>query len=313
MVVWNLNLTLKSLPFVYLTTLRCGNGPFGEPTDPENQSAINFSRLAPTPSGFLHRGNAANFLLNARLADGGRLLLRIDDLDRARFRHEYLEDIFTVIGRLGITVTDGPRSPADFERHWSQRHRMPLYRAALGKLRQHPLVFACPCTRKELAGGIHRHDCTTARIDPDAPGVAWRINTRGLLIRNIPDMVDPEGFSVNFHAAIPDFVVRTKSGQPSYQLACTVDDEHFGINRVGRGQDLLPSTAAQSLLSELLGYKDLFERIEFVHHPLLTDGSGAKLSKSAGAQGVSASEAGFDADGLQRVVDSWLGASKPKC
>jgi len=88
------------------------------------------ARLAPTPSGFLHFGNAANFALNALLAQrtDGQLLLRIDDLDRARFREEYLVDIFRVIDWLGIEVTDGPTDPLDFHAYWSQEHRLNISR-----------------------------------------------------------------------------------------------------------------------------------------------------------------------------------------
>lgn len=157
------------------------------------------------------------------------------------------------------------------------------YTAALGQLRHHDLLFACPCTRKELAGGVHQHGCLTGKPDFTAANVAWRINTRNLPPVLIPDEVSPAGFMVNPHTVIPDFVVRNKAQRPSYQLACTVDDRLFFVNRVGRGQDLLPSTAAQAILSDLLGYPALFERISFVHHPLLKNEDGMKLSKSAGA------------------------------
>lgn len=81
---------------------------------------------------------------------------------------------------------------------------------------------------------------------------------------------------------MPDFVVRKKDGRPSYQPACVVDDAVFKINHVGRGEDLLPSTAAQSVLSEMMGFAPLFERISFLHHPLIVGTDGEKLSKSAG-------------------------------
>lgn len=246
------------------------------------------SRIAPTPSGYLHRGNAANFALNSLLAPSGELLLRIDDLDRGRFREEYLADIFKVLKWLGIQPTEGPRSPEDFHKNWSQEHRLAEYQLALDRLRTHPAIFACPCTRKQLSGGEHAHDCLNGNASLDAKGVAWRVNVRQLTpVLRIPDMVVPEGFEVVPGEVIPDFVVRKKDGRPSYQLACTVDDVLHGVTHVGRGQDLLPSTAAQALLSDLLGYQSLFDRITFVHHPLLTEADGEKLSKSAGAKGIS--------------------------
>lgn len=271
------------------------------------QEAPVIARLAPTPSGFLHRGNAANFALNAHLAgSAGRLYLRIDDLDRARFREEYLVDVFRTIEWLGITVTDGPTSPADFHARWSQQHRLSHYEEALNRLRGHPLLFACPCSRKELAAGKHAHGCLSGQISPDTEGVAWRINTRELAPAPIPDIVNPETFAVNLHKQMPDFAVRKKDGLPSYQTACVVDDVLFGINRVGRGEDLLPSTAAQAVLSDLLGYGDLFGRIRFLHHPLVATVGGEKLSKSAGVTGVSELMGTLSPKEVFAMAERWL-------
>ncbi len=236
----------------------------------------------------------------------GRIWLRIDDLDRARFREEYLEDIFRVVGLLGIKVTDGPTSPQDFHAKWSQEHRMKDYETALNQLRTSGLLFACPCSRKELASGNHQHGCLRGKVSLDAEKVAWRINTRELAPVLIPDLIQAEPFRVDLHAAMPDFAVRRKNGRPSYQPACVVDDVLFGVNTVGRGQDLLPSTAAQSVLSRLMGYGDLFERIGFLHHPLVEGNDGKKLSKSAGADSVSALESGFRIEALDRLVGAWL-------
>ncbi len=122
----------------------------------------------------------------------------------------------------------------------------------------------------------------------------------------IPDLVRPTPFIVDLHQEMPDFVVRKKDGRPSYQPACVVDDVIFNINYVGRGEDLLPSTAAQAVLSEMLGFAPLFERISFVHHPLVTSTDGAKLSKSAGnAEGPIVGTSGEPADFFD-VARSWL-------
>ncbi|NJC26445.1 glutamate--tRNA ligase family protein [Neolewinella antarctica] len=269
-------------------------------------------RIAPTPSGYLHRGNLANFLLNAALAGpSGETLLRIDDLDRARCRPAYLEDIFRVVHKLELKVTEGPVDVADFERSWSQKHRMSIYSAALAALRDHPLVFACPCTRKELVRGEHAYGCREGRVEKDAPGVAWRINTRALdqpVI--IPDLYRKTPFTVNLHAEIPDFAVRTKAGLPSYQLACTVDDLHFDITHVGRGVDLLASTAAQVVVSDLLGYAPLLERIDFVHHVLVTAAGGKKLSKSAGAQSAPLELTAELIAEVRQLVTDWTSAAE---
>ena len=251
-------------------------------------------RIAPTPSGYLHLGNAANFAANALLADGGPLLLRIDDLDRARFRPAYLQDVFEVLDWLGIDWTHGPRDPADFAEHWSQEHRLPLYRDALDRLRTRApaQVFACPCSRRELAAGGHGHGCLRGAVPFTRSGVAWRIDTR----------------DTSLHASMPWFAVRKKDGRPSYQLACTVDDLHYGITACARGEDLRESTRAQALLSDLLGYPPLRERIRFYHHPLIA-WEGQKLSKSQGSSGVRA--AGMGPDQIFDLAREWLRGATP--
>jgi glutamyl/glutaminyl-tRNA synthetase len=113
------------------------------------------SRLAPTPSGFLHLGNAVNFTLTWLLTRraGGTLHLRIDDLDRARFRPAYLTNIFQTLEWLGLDYDHGPTGPDDFERHYSQRHFLAAYEATLQAARTaHPhLFYACRCSRTELS------------------------------------------------------------------------------------------------------------------------------------------------------------------
>ncbi|MGB3798435.1 MAG: glutamate--tRNA ligase family protein [Lewinella sp.] len=249
-------------------------------------------RIAPTPSGYLHAGNAVNFAANALLADGGPLLLRIDDLDRQRFRRAYLEDVFEVLRWLGIEWTHGPTDPDDFERHWSQDCRMGLYNEALERLisRAPTQIFACPCSRKELADGTHVHGCLRGTIPFDRERTAWRIDTRG----------------TELHERMPWFAVRKKDGRPSYQLACTVDDYHFGITGCARGEDLRDSTAAQALLSDLLGYPPLLKRIRFIHHPLLRV-NGEKLSKSQGAAAVK--ESGLTPAAFFSEARAWLRAA----
>ncbi|RFP65784.1 hypothetical protein D0N36_07595 [Hymenobacter lapidiphilus] len=116
-------------------------------------SAPVVSRLAPTPSGFLHLGNAVNFTLTWLLTRraGGTLHLRIDDLDRARFRPAYLDNIFRTLAWLGLDYDHGPSGPDEFERHYSQQHRLAEYEAALQAARAaHPALFyACRCSRTE--------------------------------------------------------------------------------------------------------------------------------------------------------------------
>src|SRR3954452_6220982 len=103
------------------------------------------TRIAPTPSGYLHIGNALSFLITAGLAKqaGAKLLLRIDDLDSARTQKPYLEDIFDTLRFLQIECDEGPKNYAEYKSRWSQVHRMHLYNAALQQLAAAELVYAC--------------------------------------------------------------------------------------------------------------------------------------------------------------------------
>lgn len=231
-------------------------------------------RLAPTPSGFLHLGNGVNFLLNA-LAAGihteNRLLLRIDDLDQQRVRAEYLEDIFSTLHWMGIIWDEGPANSADFQRNWSQNCRKEMYQVELEKLKNSEQLFACGKSRSELAGlaNVHYPDAFRSQnLTLEAAEVNWRIKTPAEL-------------------ELKDFIVRKRDGNASYQLANIVDDVYFQITHIIRGADLHASTQAQLYLANILSLEN-FGKIQFLHHPLMLDASGQKLSKSAGAASLSA-------------------------
>ncbi|OGX83095.1 hypothetical protein BEN47_17890 [Hymenobacter lapidarius] len=233
------------------------------------------SRLAPTPSGYLHLGNAVNFALTwllTRQADGV-LHLRIDDLDRARLRPAYLDNIFRVIDWLGLDYDHGPSGPDDFLRHHSQLLHLPEYNAVLRRLAQQPgLVQASQRTR---TGGPE------APVPLDTPGAAWRVRVPADTTIAIADAWQ-ESTNVPLGALMPDFVIRKKDGVAAYQVASVVDDLRLGTTLVVRGLDLQPSTAAQLWLASRLSETATFNaaRVRFFHHPLLTDAGGQKLSKS---------------------------------
>ena len=233
------------------------------------------SRLAPTPSGYLHLGNAVNFVLTWLLTRqaAGTLHLRIDDLDRARLRPAYLENIFRVIDWLSIDYDHGPSGPDDFLCHHSQLLHLPEYNAALRRLAlRSGLVQASQRTR---TGG------TDAPVPLETPGAAWRAQVP---VGTVVSFVDgwQGATSVPLNTLMPDFVVRKKDGVAAYQLASVVDDLRLGINLIVRGLDLQPSTAAQLWLAGQLSETATFNaaRMQFFHHPLLTDAVGQKLSKS---------------------------------
>lgn len=234
-------------------------------------------RLAPTPSGYLHLGNAVNFVLTWLLVRraGGTLHLRIDDLDRARLRRPYLENIFRVIDWLGIDYDLGPSGPDDFLRHYSQLLHLPDYNRVLRRLAQQPgLVYATRRSRTSPA----------EPVPLGVPGAAWRVRVPHSVLVN--SLLPGEG-NRQLADVMPDFVVRKKDGVAAYQIASVVDDLRLGTTLVVRGLDLQPSTAAQLWLAAQLSETRVFTVacIQFCHHQLLTDADGQKLSKSTQANG----------------------------
>jgi glutamyl/glutaminyl-tRNA synthetase len=215
-------------------------------------------------------------------------MLRVDDLDTYRVREEYVQFIFEALPFFGISWQIGPRSIAELEDHWSQRHRLQQYENCIERLQKGGHLFACACSRKQMRSSDASSGCVgdckqTSLQDPELPH-ALRLNTKG----------DPQSFStLDVHeSTLPpdpemnDFVVRRKDGLPAYQIASLVDDLHFGPWGIVRGSDLLPSTWAQLQLASLLK-EQAFARIHFVHHGLINRAedelSNEKLSKSHAA------------------------------
>ncbi len=247
------------------------------------------TRLAPTPSGYLHQGNVFNFLLNwlwAR-ANGGKVMLRIDDADAERKRSVYVEDIFRVLDWLGLDWDMGPSGPDDFEKHWSQDCRKELYTALLDELAGKNCLFACTCSRKQLTGPDHLYpgNCANKQLPLSTPGAAWRIGLQPGANSSFHD----KGMGLvttQLETEAGSFVVRRKDGIAAYQLASLADDRHFGSTHIGRGADLITSTAMQLYLDSQLD-QPYFSRCSFWHHPLLKSDGDTKLSKSAGQLGQS--------------------------
>ncbi|MCB0917482.1 MAG: tRNA glutamyl-Q synthetase [Actinobacteria bacterium] len=233
------------------------------------------TRIAPTPSGYLHIGNMVNFVLTARLATehGGRLQLRIDDYDSTRVRAEYVEDIFATCQWLGISFDTGPSGVSEFERSYSLPHRIERHREALRDLA--PIGYTCDCSRAAIAAGTVPSACIPRELPLSDPGVALRVRAPALSVELGSHTVDL--------ADLGDFVAWRSDGLPSYQLGSLVDDRDSGTNLLVRGVDLLQSSAAQLYLARYI-QAPAFSQARFWHHPLLTDDSGVKLSKSAGSQ-----------------------------
>jgi glutamyl-tRNA synthetase len=248
------------------------------------------TRIAPTPSGYLHLGNAYSFLLTKALAKkhGAKILLRVDDLDRDRYRPEYVQDIFDTLDFLEIQIDQGPKNLIEMESTCSQVHRLPIYTEALEQLKQKKLTFACTCTRAQILQidptGVYLGQCLDRRLSLDREQVAWRINTLDADFLQFQEYPQQAKSSILPEEATC-YVVRKKDGLPAYQLCSLIDDLHFGVDLIVRGQDLYPSTLAQLDLARLLG-KDTFSQTTFFHHSLLKSLDQKKLSKSAGSSSI---------------------------
>lgn len=249
------------------------------------------SRIAPTPSGFLHVGNLYSFLLTwiwTRL-NNGKLLLRIDDMDAERCRDEYLQDIFETLWFIGIDYDEGPTSVMDFKQNFTQLNRLENYTAVIEKLKLQGDLYACICSRKDMQTNPNLVDplhCKEKQLSYNSENAALRIHLKSNPFVSFHDVFMGE-MNINLLSTIPDFVVRQKNKLPSYQICSLVDDLQFGITHIVRGEDLLASTAAQLYLANLLDIKK-FKQMNFLHHPLIKTKAGDKLSKSAGDTSVKA-------------------------
>ena len=261
------------------------------------------SRIAPTPSGYLHAGNAFSFVLSWLLVRSmnGKLLLRIDDSDTSRSRPEFIEDIFFTLDWLGLEYDLGPEGPDDFNRNFSQKHRMDLYRSVLEELMEKTdLVYACSCSRKQIkehnSTGLYTGHCRNRALLFSGKRIAWRIQVPEEKELAYLELTDTSTKKLQPGREMGDFVIRRKDGLPAYQITSLTDDMHFGVNLLVRGEDLCISTAAQLYLAEQLsrqgskwkGKAASFIEAGFFHHPLLTNSEGEKLSKSKGALSVAA-------------------------
>ena len=243
-------------------------------------------RFAPSPTGELHPGSVLAALgswLLARAA-GGEWWVRIEDLDPPREVPGAADRQLTMLNSLGLEA-DGPVV--------RQSDRGALYHAALDRLLASGDAFACHCSRSDLAAsdGIHRHCVGTAKREE--PAIRLRV-APGTRVEFDDAIRGPQ--SQDVAATVGDFVLRRADGYWAYQLAVVVDDNAQGITDVVRGADLLDSTARQILLHRALG----LAAPRYAHLPLLLDGHGRKLSKSAAAPPID------PADPLSPLQQAWL-------
>lgn len=216
------------------------------------------------------------------------LYLRIDDLDNLRADQKYISDIFDTLIWLGLTYDKGPVTIEEQNALYSQQFRKNSYDALLNILAEKELIYACTCSRKEIevsGAGVYPGTCRNKHLPLDTPAAAWRVKTNPDELVSFADQLKGH-ISFNLHEQMGDFVVRRKDGIPSYQIASLADDITFGTNLIVRGEDLIPSTAAQIWLASRLELP-AFKACSFYHHGLLTEDNGNKLSKTAGSDAVS--------------------------
>ena len=227
------------------------------------------SRIAPTPSGFLHAGNAYNFILTYLLtrSASGVLYLRIDDYDLSRYRQEFVQNIFDVLDFLGLEYDKGPINVSDFERNFSFKVRAKRYEDVLEKLDE---IYICECsrtTKDAYKNGIYTKICKNKNLKFIKDKTAIRLSV---------DEGDPLGKLVA--EQMGDFAIYKKDFTPAYNFASVIDDEDMGVNLVVRGEDLKACTLAQRYLAKRLKFS--FSKAIFVHHRLLLKDD-KKLSKSS--------------------------------
>ena len=238
-------------------------------------------RFAPTPSGRLHLGNLLCALLaylSAR-SQGGRFLLRIEDLDVPRCPRRLSLQCIEDLEWLGFTWDEEPL--------W-QSQRSDIYQQYLDELQKQGLIYPCFCTRAQLMASqapnlgdtqvVYNRAC--ADLSDEEIARLSAVRSPALRLR-VPDaevaftdgLFGPQ--QENLARDCGDFILRRSDGLFGYQLAVVVDDALSGVNEVVRGRDILSSTPRQIFLSDKLG----FPLPEYVHIPLLMDAQGRRLAK----------------------------------
>ena len=238
------------------------------------------TRFAPAPTGWLHLGHVVNALHVWGIARerGGHVILRIEDHDRTRCREEYVDAIMEDLDWLGFV-------PGSVAPRQSSRDRVDRYESALEQLRAHGLVYACDCSRRDIAMDVpdqfgeemrYPGRCRTRGLSPAAT-LARRVRMDAGTEAFMDERLGPRADSPADQCG--EFLIRDRLGNWTYQLAVVVDDLDQGVDLVIRGEDLLASTARQIRLGRLLGRAS---PPAFHHHALVRNTDGSKLSKSSG-------------------------------
>ncbi|MBI2480888.1 MAG: tRNA glutamyl-Q(34) synthetase GluQRS [Planctomycetia bacterium] len=263
-------------------------------------------RLAPSPTGAQHVGNARTYLLawlSIRSRDG-RVVLRIEDLDSPRVKAGAIQQAIDDLRWLGLDWDEGP-DVGVANAPYLQTERLDLYREAFELLHVGGRVYPCTCSRSDVLaaasaphanqeGPVYPGICAS-RSAKDADALAdqpfsWRFHTSNT-DRQLNDLCSGNR-QMNVAKELGDFVIAKADGTPAYQLAVVFDDHAMGVTEVLRGDDLLPSAFRQLELYEFFGWQPP----HFAHVPLVVGPDGRRLAKRHGdarlstlrEQGVSA-------------------------
>ena len=238
-------------------------------------------RFAPSPSGRMHLGNLWSSLLAwlAARSQGGRMVLRLEDLDTERCTRAWCDQVMRDLEWLGLDWDNEPVY---------QSQRTEVYRAAFAQLEERGLIYPCYCTRAErlAASAPHRsdgvviYDGRCRRLSPQereelarTRRPAWRVEVPEETVSFTDHIQGP--FSQNLARECGDFILRRSDGVYAYQLAVVVDDAAMGVTQVVRGSDLLDSTPRQLWLQAQLS----LPHPEYGHVPLLLSPDGRRLAK----------------------------------
>ena len=239
-------------------------------------------RFAPSPTGRMHLGNVFSALLSwlSARSQGGRWLLRIEDIDPARSRQEYADLLMDDLQWLGLWWDGQPVF---------QSRRSDIYEHYFRLLQDRGLTYPCYCTRADLLATQAPHESDGRVVYPGTcrhlppqdfpPSGGQRRAAATRLIVPDEDTTFTDGHygtqRVNLARQVGDFIIRRKDGAWAYQLAVVVDDALTGVTEVVRGSDLLLSSPQQVYVARLLG----FPEPRFCHLPLLCNRQGQRLSK----------------------------------
>ena len=256
-------------------------------------------RFAPSPTGFMHVGNARTALFNYLFArhHGGKFVLRIEDTDVERHNEEAVKVIYEALRWMGLNWDEGPDVGGPYG-PYRQSERLDIYKEFIDKLKEKGLVYECFCTQEELdrmrkeqlergepprytgkCRNLTEEEKERLRAEGRKPVLRFKVPEDRVVKFN--DLIKGE-IEINSRQLGGDFVIVRSNGMPVYNFVVVVDDALMKITHVIRGEDHISNTPKQILLYEALG----FEPPQFAHLPMILGPDRSKLSKRHGSTSV---------------------------